>query len=134
MQYKSTSILVNAVPSYVTEQSDPNNHKFVWSYEISITNSSDEIVQLLHRYWRITDMTGKIEEVHGAGVVGLQPLIKPGKKFVYTSYCQLMTPQGTMEGHYELQNIEEEHFSVDIPKFVLVAPATITDPYRSILH
>jgi ApaG protein len=129
---KLTSILVNVNPSYVLEQSDPSHHKFVWSYDILITNNSEEIVQLLHRFWRITDMTGKVEELHGAGVVGLQPLIKPGKQFTYTSYCQLMTPHGTMEGHYEFETLSEEHFSVSIPKFILSVPSSMTD--RSRLH
>ncbi|OGT43266.1 MAG: Co2+/Mg2+ efflux protein ApaG [Gammaproteobacteria bacterium RIFCSPHIGHO2_12_FULL_37_34] len=127
-------ISVMARPNYVQAQSDPLHQKFVWSYEMTIANESDETVQLLNRYWRITDMTGKIEEVHGAGVVGLQPLIKPGKQFVYTSYCQLVSPQGTMEGYYEVQNMEEEHFRVAIPKFILSAPSSITKIFRSKLH
>ncbi|RDI39832.1 Co2+/Mg2+ efflux protein ApaG [Aquicella lusitana] len=131
---KTDKIKVKAVTSYIAAQSDPAHHKFVWSYDITITNEGSEIVQLLHRYWRITDMTGKVEEVHGAGVVGLQPLIKPGREFTYTSYCQLTTPQGTMEGHYEIQNLEEEHFSVAIPKFILSAPSSITKTFRSRLH
>lgn len=134
MKNKSHSLQVNAQPLYVPEQSNPANEKFVWSYEITITNESDDIVQLLNRFWRITDMTGKIEEIHGTGVIGLQPLIKPGKKFVYTSYCQLLTPQGTMEGYYEMQNLDEQHFNIEIPKFILSAPSSITQSYRSRLH
>ena len=134
MKTKIILIEIQATPTYIPEQSDPQHQKFVWSYEISISNASKEIVQLLHRYWRITDMTGKIEEVHGAGVVGLQPLIKPGKRFTYTSFCQLTTPQGTMEGHYELQNLDEHHFTIEIPKFILSAPTAITQTYRDKLH
>ncbi|VVC76179.1 Protein ApaG [Aquicella siphonis] len=134
MNKKSLIILVNSEPSYVPEQSDPANQKFVWSYEITIKNDSEDIVQLLSRYWRITDMTGKVDEVHGIGVIGLQPLIKPGKQFVYVSYCQLSTPQGTMEGYYEMQDLEEAHFQVEIPKFILSAPSSITQSYRSRLH
>src|SRR3990167_67858 len=128
------TIHITTTPSYVTSQSDPENQKFVWSYDVTITNEGDVIVQLLNRYWKITDMSGKIEEVHGAGIIGLQPLIKPGKQFTYTSYCQLTTPQGTMEGYYEMQDLEEEHFRVDIPKFVLSAPSSITTSFRSKLH
>lgn len=129
------SVIITVEPYYVIEQSDPAHHKYVWAYQITITNNSNEILQLLHRYWRITDLTGKVEEVHGAGVVGLQPLIKPGKHFTYTSYCQLATPQGTMEGHYELQNIDEQHYTVAIPKFTLTMPAAIAgEDYRSKLH
>lgn len=127
-------ITIFAKPSYVLEQSDPLNKKFVFSYEITIENHSDEIVQLLNRFWQITDTTGKVDIVQGAGVVGLQPLIKPGRRFVYTSFCQLATPQGTMEGHYEMQNIDEEQFNIAIPKFALSAPASITKAFRSRLH
>lgn|SRR3989338_10639823 len=131
---QTISVIISAQPSYIPAQSDPLNQKFVWSYEIKIVNESEDIVQLLNRFWRITDMTGKVEEVHGAGVIGLQPLIKPGKHFTYTSYCQLMTPQGTMEGYYEMQNLAEEHFRIEIPKFILSAPSSISKSYRSKLH
>ncbi len=134
MTKKNLKIYVSAKPSYVIEQSDPVQMKFVWSYEIVIENQTNDIIQLLHRYWKITDTTGKVEEIHGAGVVGLQPLIKPGRRFVYTSFCQLATPQGTMEGTYEMQNLDEEHFEVPIPKFILSAPSSITRAFRSKLH
>lgn len=127
-------VIVSAEPQYIVEQSDPVHMKFVWSYEITISNESDEIIQLLHRFWRITDLTSRVEEVHGAGVIGLQPIIHPGRRFIYTSFCQLTTPQGTMEGHYEMQNLKEEHFKVTIPKFILSAPSAITQAYRSKLH
>ena len=131
---KTNEFIITAQPSYAPAQSDPTDHKFMWSYEITITNNSAVIVQLLNRFWRITDMTGRIEEIQGTGVIGLQPIIKPNKKFVYTSFCQLMTPQGTMEGYYEMQNLEEEHFRVEIPKFILSAPSSITKTFRSKLH
>lgn len=128
------SVEVKSKPKYIAEQSDPVHQKFVWSYEICISNDSSDIVQLLNRCWRITDMSGRVEEVHGSGVVGLQPLIKPGKHFTYISYCQLFTPQGTMEGYYEMQNLDEKHFKIEIPKFILSAPSNIVKVYRSILH
>ncbi|EKD69966.1 MAG: ApaG [uncultured bacterium] len=131
---KFKNITIYTHTKYVPEQSDPGHQKFVWSYEITINNQSEEIIQLLNRYWRITDMTGKIDEIRGAGVVGLQPLIKPSKQFTYTSYCQLLTPQGTMEGRYEMQNLEEEHFEVTIPKFILSAPTSVTSTFKSRLH
>lgn len=108
--------------TYLPEQSAIQNNRYLWGYEITIVNESDEIVQLLNRYWRITDMTGHIEEVRGPGVIGLQPIIKPGKKFTYNSFCQIMTCQGTMEGHYEMQTLEEVSFIVPIPKFILASP------------
>lgn len=134
MSDESPAIEITVKPSYIAEQSDLVAQKFIWSYEITIINNSNEIVQLLNRYWRIVNMTGRIEEVHGAGVIGLQPLIKPGKQFVYISFCQLQLPQGTMEGQYEMQNLDEVRFKVNIPKFILSAPTEITRSFRSRLH
>ena len=127
-------MLISVETRYLSDQSDPTHQKFVWSYEITITNETDDIVQLLARFWKITDMTGRVEEIHGVGVIGLQPLIKPNKKFVYVSYCQLTTPQGTMEGHYEMQDLEDKHFDIAIPKFILSAPSNITQGFKSRLH
>ncbi|HEX4045242.1 MAG TPA: Co2+/Mg2+ efflux protein ApaG [Gammaproteobacteria bacterium] len=128
------SIVVNAQAGYEPSQSSPSTQRFIWNYQITIVNQSDDYVQLLSRYWLITDMTGRIEEVVGTGVVGLQPLIKPKKQFTYISYCQLPTPQGTMEGYFEMQNLEEERFRIEVPKFILSAPSSITQSFRSILH
>lgn len=127
-------IFISSKTAYVLEQSDPISMKFVWSYEITIENQTNEIIQLLNRHWIITDTTGRVEEIRGTGVIGLQPLIKPGRRFNYTSYCQLATPQGTMEGAYEMQNIDELHFDVAVPKFILSAPSSITKAFSSKLH
>ncbi len=132
---KEIKIQVMAHATYLPEQSSADTHRFLWSYEIVIDNRSEEIVQLLNRHWRITDMTGKVEEIRGPGVVGLQPVIKPGKQFVYNSFCQLITPQGTMEGHYEMQTtLGEVRFLAAIPKFILTSPATVSAGFRSLLH
>lgn len=127
-------IIITTKPQFEPVQSDMAHQKYVWSYEVTIQNETDEIVQLLNRHWIIVDMTGHTEEVNGPGVIGLQPIIKPGKSFVYTSFCQLQMPQGTMEGFYEFQNLEEERFEIDIPKFVLSAPTYMTQQFRSRLH
>jgi ApaG protein len=132
---KMVQIQVVAKSTYLPGESAPQSLRFLWSYEVTIKNDSEEIVQLLNRHWRITDMTGKVDEVRGPGVVGLQPIIKPGKQFVYSSFCQLSTPQGTMEGFYELQNLEDVRFLTEIPKLVLAAPASaMTASHRSRLH
>jgi ApaG protein len=131
---KELKVNVVAQASYVPEQSSPLEHRFMWSYHITISNLSDEILQLLNRYWRIIDMTGHIEEVRGPGVVGLQPIIKPGNNFVYSSFCQLNTPQGTMEGFYEMQNLNDIKFLVQIPKFILASPDSMSSVFRSRLH
>lgn len=129
---KEYKLQVLAHPNFLPEQSSADENRYIWSYEITIKNPSEDIIQLLNRCWRITDMTGHVEEIRGPGVIGLQPLIKPGKEFVYTSFCQLQTPQGTMEGYYELQNLDEERFIVQIPKFVLTCPGV--GKFRSSLH
>ena len=134
MKKKVIALTVTAAPSYLPSLSAPEHQKFVWSYEMTIVNESEEIVQLLNRFWRIADLTGKVDEIYGVGVVGLQPLIKPGKSFVYKSFCQLTTPQGAMEGYYELQTLADAQFKISIPKFILTAPASITKGYRSLLH
>ena len=133
MTTKMIKVHVIAKSTYLPEESSPSKQRFLWSYEMTIQNESEEIIQLLNRHWRITDMTGKIEEVRGPGVVGLQPIIKPGKKFIYNSFCQLNTPQGTMEGYYEMQTLDDVRFLVEIPKFVL-ASLPIDNDYRSKLH
>lgn len=127
-------IEIVAQVTYLSEESSTENQQFLWSYEITITNKSNEIVQLLNRHWRITDMSGKVEEVRGPGVVGLQPIIKPEKSFVYSSFCQLATPQGTMEGYYEMQNLDEIKFLAEIPKFILSTPTAVSSRFRSKLH
>ena len=131
------TILMNvaAEATYLPEQSSTDHQRFLWAYEITLSNESDETVQLLNRYWRITEMTGRLEEVRGPGVIGLQPVIKPRKSFTYTSFCQLSTSQGAMEGHYEMQTLEEEaRFLVQIPKFILALPAAVSAGIRARLH
>ncbi|MBA3660752.1 MAG: Co2+/Mg2+ efflux protein ApaG [Gammaproteobacteria bacterium] len=134
MNEKLPKIIVTTAPSFVAEQSDPAIRKFVWSYDITINNESQSIVQLLTRYWKLVDMTGKIEEIQGVGVVGLQPLLKPDQPFTYRSFCQLATPQGTMEGFYVVQDLVGNQFEVAVPKFMLTAPISLAEPDRSKLH
>jgi ApaG protein len=131
---KKIEVKITCTSRYLVDESSPENHRFLWAYDITITNLSDEIIQLLNRHWRITDMRGKVEEVRGPGVVGLQPLIKAGKEFAYSSFCQLAMPQGTMEGSYEIQTLDEKHFLVDIPKFVLTCPTSTETAFRAHLH
>jgi len=127
-------IEVTAKANYLEDQSSPENHRFMWAYDVTIVNHSEEIVQLLNRYWKITDMRGKVEEIRGPGVIGLQPLIRPTKTFAYSSFAQFSTPQGTMEGFYEMQTLDEQSFMVEIPKFVLTCPSSSTGAFRSQLH
>jgi len=86
------------LPQYLPEQSEPDNHLFAFSYTVTITNTGDVAAQLIARHWFISDANGHNEEVKGLGVVGHQPLLKPGEQFEYTSWAQIATPQGSMQG------------------------------------
>lgn len=115
-------IEVNVEPFYLEEQSDPTQNRYVWAYRITIANQSNEFVQLLSRYWRITDGAGRVEEVRGPGVVGEQPELNPGDSYQYMSGCPLSTPSGIMVGHYTMRNRQGEMFEVEIPAFSLDMP------------
>src|SRR6202000_1672693 len=97
-QRETRSIHVAVKPAYLDDQSDPDDQRFVWSYTVTIENRGPEPVQLMSRYWNITDGEGVIREVRGPGVVGAQPVIAPGESFQYTSGCPLQTASGLMVG------------------------------------
>jgi ApaG protein len=109
-------------PQYLEGQSKPEEGHFVWAYTITIENHGREIVTLRTRYWKITDATGRVQEVRGAGVVGEQPTLKPGDSYQYTSGCPLPTASGFMTGAYQMQNAGGELFNVEIPAFSLDSP------------
>ena len=115
-------IRVAVRPSYLDDQSDPEDDRYVWSYTVTIENRSPEPVQLLSRYWSIVDGQGRIQEVRGAGVVGAQPVIGPGESFQYTSGCPLETASGTMSGRYQMMSASGESFEAEIPAFLLESP------------
>ncbi len=118
------SIRVQVAPSYLDDQSSPDDEYFVWAYSVVIKNEGSEVVQLKTRYWRITDAKGKIEEVHGPGVVGEQPVLHPGESFNYTSGAPLATSSGFMLGSYQMETATGEMFDVEIPAFSLDSPHT----------
>lgn len=122
--YRATTraIQVTVEPSFLEEESAPAEGRFFWAYTVEIVNLGTEIVQLRSRYWRITDASGKTEEVRGLGVVGKQPKLNPGASFQYTSGCPLPTPSGIMEGTYQMQAEDGEFFVVAIPAFSLDLP------------
>ena len=107
---------------YIAAQSDLTAQRYVFAYTITIRNHSEESVQLLRRYWLITDANGKQTEVEGDGVVGEQPTLAPGSSYQYTSGAVLETPVGTMQGHYEMQTGQQERFHAAIPLFRLAMP------------
>jgi ApaG protein len=110
---------------HIEEQTDVNNHRFVFAYIITIKNHESVPVKLFNRYWLITDANGKKVEVRGAGVVGEQPEIEPGEDYTYTSGCILETEVGTMEGFYEMSLNGGELEAVTIPVFRLAVPKVL---------
>jgi len=110
------------MPVYIDERSDPENSNFFWAYRIVIKNDSDSTIQLLRRYWHITDGNGRIEVVTGEGVVGEKPVIKPGDSYDYTSGCPLTTPSGIMTGKFFLVDELGKELEIAIPAFSLDLP------------
>jgi ApaG protein len=116
------SIKITVRPIYLDQHSSPSDHHYVWAYHVRIENEGAEIVQLRNRHWRITDAYGRLQEVRGPGVVGEQPILKPGQSFEYTSSCPLSTPSGIMVGDYEMITEAGEHFLARVPPFSLDIP------------
>lgn len=106
----------------IPEQTDADKNRFVFAYTVTIRNDGTTPAKLFNRYWLITDANGKKVEVQGAGVVGEQPTIEPGKSYTYTSGCVLETEVGTMEGYYQMAEDQSEMENVAIPVFRLAIP------------
>ena len=121
-QETTNAISVTVKPVYLEDQSSPEDSHYVWAYWVKIENQGGETVQLRNRYWRITDSQGQVQEVRGAGVVGEQPVLKPGESFEYTSGTPLSTPSGIMLGTYQMQSNDGATFDVTIPAFSLDSP------------
>ncbi|MDE2005405.1 MAG: Co2+/Mg2+ efflux protein ApaG, partial [Rhodospirillales bacterium] len=108
---------------YLDDQSEPESGHFVWAYRVTIANQGSRALRLMRRTWRITDARGRTQMVHGAGVVGEQPLIAPGESFEYTSGTPLDTPSGFMTGTYHMIDPNSgEALDVTIPAFSLDSP------------
>ena len=118
-------IQVVAQVKHLAEQSDEADNRFVFSYTITLTNNGASTVQLLSRHWIITDGNNQVQEVRGQGVVGEQPVLKPGQSFGYTSGTVLSTPVGTMSGSYQMVAEDGTKFEATIPQFVLSVPRVL---------
>jgi ApaG protein len=116
---------VTASPQFIAEQSDPEADQYVFAYTITVHNTGEMTARLLSRHWVITDADGKVEEVKGDGVVGEQPLLRPGEAFRYTSGCPLETPVGSMRGTYHCVAEDGTHFDASVPEFVLSGPRVL---------
>ncbi len=115
-------ILISVETRYLEKQSDLLNNAHAFSYTITILNNRSDTVQLLHRYWIITDQNNRVEEVKGKGVVGQQPFIKPGEQFQYSSGTIINSTIGDMKGSYTMQAENGDNFEAEIPLFVLATP------------
>jgi ApaG protein len=129
MYSKTTrNVKITVIPVYLEDQSDPDGHHYVWAYTVQLENTGEEKIKLINRHWHITDATGAVQEVRGAGVVGEQPVLNSGDSFQYTSGAALRTPSGIMKGNYEMETDLYERFLVEIPAFSLDSPDQMRRP------
>jgi len=115
-------VAVRVQPRFMHDESKPATGEYVWAYTVEIENGTGQTWQLMRRHWQIVDAEGRRQEVEGEGVVGQQPVLKPGEAFKYTSGTPLSAPSGVMGGSYHLQNEAEENLTVAIPTFSLDSP------------
>ncbi len=118
-------IAVAVKTAHLAEQSDPSRNQYVFAYTITITNTGTVAAQLISRHWIITDALHQVQEVKGAGVVGEQPVLRPGDSFEYTSGTSLPTAVGTMRGTYQMIAEDGHAFDADIPLFTLAVPRVL---------
>ena len=111
--------------TYLPDESDAENRQFAFAYTITIKNTGQIPAQLIARHWIITDGDEEVEEVKGLGVVGQQPLLRPGEHFEYTSWATLPTPMGTMRGDFFCVSEDAQFFQTPISEFALVMPRTL---------
>jgi ApaG protein len=122
---KKYQITVSAQASYVPEQSNADDGRYVFAYTITITNTGSVAARLISRHWIITDSDNKVQEVRGLGVVGEQPLLQPQESFEYTSGAAIATPVGTMRGSYQMVAEDGNSFDAPIPEFMLSMPRVL---------
>jgi len=122
---KKYQINISVDTSYLAEQSDPSADRYVFAYTITIANTGTVAAQLISRHWIITDAENVTQEVKGLGVIGEQPLLRPGESFEYTSGTAMATPVGTMRGTYQMVAEDGNKFDAEIPVFTLSMPRVL---------
>ena len=122
---KKYHISINVNTAYLADQSDPSSDRYVFAYTITIANTGTVATQLISRHWIITDAENVTQEVKGLGVVGEQPLLRPGESFEYTSGTAMATPVGTMRGSYQMVAEDGNKFDAEIPAFTLSMPRVL---------
>ncbi|MCW8844352.1 MAG: Co2+/Mg2+ efflux protein ApaG [Gammaproteobacteria bacterium] len=118
-------IEVEVESEFIPGQSSPDEKRYVFAYTITISNRGSVPAKLLTRHWLITDGNGEIQEVRGDGVVGVQPHLKPGQSFQYTSGTIIKTPVGTMQGSYQMVADDGSKFDAVIAPFSLAVPGLV---------
>lgn len=118
-------IEVRVTSEYLPDKSQPEQNRYAFSYEVTLTNTGNQPAQLLNRYWLITNGNGQTQEVHGPGVVGQKPRLKPGEHYRYSSGTLLATEVGTMQGHYQMQADDGTQFDAPIAPFLLAVPGVL---------
>ena len=121
-EQETAGMIVRVAPEFLLDESRPEDGRFVWAYTIEIENRRPDPVQLISRFWRITDENGATQEVRGEGVIGQQPVIAPGGTFKYSSAAPLAAPSGMMMGAYSMQRTNGEGFDIAVPLFALDSP------------
>jgi ApaG protein len=119
------NIQVNVQTRYIEDQSNPEKNYYIFAYTVTIVNKGRQRAKLLTRHWVITDSNHKVQEVRGDGVIGEQPVLKPGEQFVYTSGTMLETSVGTMKGSYQMEADDGFQFDATIEEFVLSTPRVL---------
>jgi len=119
---RTRDVVVRVEPEFLSEQSSDADERYIWAYTVEIENLTGEDMQVVERYWQITDRNGHVQEVRGEGVVGEKPSLKPGEVFRYTSGAPLSAPSGVMLGTYQMQTPDGTRFDVEIPAFSLDSP------------
>lgn len=125
MKEQKHSIVVEAVSNFVASESAPAENLYVFAYTITIHNQGDVSARLLTRHWLVSDTNGKVEEIHGNGVVGLQPLLRPGETFRYSSAATITSPIAIMKGSYGMVAEDGKVFLARIPPLTLAIPRTL---------
>jgi ApaG protein len=121
----TNGIMVTVRSQYIPERSSVSGRQYAFAYTVTIANQGDTTARLESRHWIITDAGGRIEEVRGPGVVGMQPRLRPGESFEYTSWCVLATPSGEMRGTYQMITDAGAQFDAAIAPFHLGLPQTL---------
>lgn len=121
-EQRTKDVVVRVEPDYLEDQSSPDESRFIWAYTVEIENQGETDLRVVDRFWQIADSRGQVQEVRGRGVVGEQPVVRPGETFRYTSGAPLSAPSGMMLGNYGMQTPEGDRFTVDIPPFLLDSP------------